>query len=119
MVLNFKPNKSFHYIIMHLSFFFFKDPKMVEFLTHKVTILVLKPSVLYDFEALIKQFIEAYSKIGIKHNTVTQIRSFKKKEKETVLECVDMLWQYIVRCPGLETPSQRAINFVLPRGFER
>ena len=66
----------------------------------------LKPSVLYDFETLIKRFIEAYSKIGIKHNTVTQILSFKQKDKETVRECVDRLRQYIVRCPESETPSQ-------------
>ena len=32
----------------------------------------LKAFVLYDFEVLVKRFIEAYSKIGIKHNTVTQ-----------------------------------------------
>ena len=51
----------------------------------------LKPSVLYDFEALIKRFIEAYSKIGIKHNTVMQILSFKQKDRETVRECVDRL----------------------------
>ena len=37
----------------------------------------LKPSTLYDFENLVKRFIEAYSKIGIKHNTITQILSFK------------------------------------------
>ena len=49
----------------------------------------LKPSVLYDFETLLKRFIEAYSKIGIKHNTVTQILSFRQKDNETVRECVE------------------------------
>ena len=65
----------------------------------------LKPSVLYDFEVLVKRFIEAYSKIGIKHNTVTHILSFKQKEKKVVRECVDRLRQYIIRCPKSETPS--------------
>ena len=46
----------------------------------------LKPSVLYDFKVLIKHFIEAYSKIGIKHNTVTLILGFKQGEKESVRE---------------------------------
>ena len=31
----------------------------------------LKPDMLYDFETLVKHFIESYTKIGIKHNTVT------------------------------------------------
>ena len=51
----------------------------------------LKPSVLYDFEVLVKHFIEAYSKIKINHNTVTHILSFKQKDKETVRECVNRL----------------------------
>ena len=51
----------------------------------------LKLSVLYDFETLIKRFIEAYSKIGMKHNTMMKISSFKQKDKETLRECVDRL----------------------------
>ena len=51
----------------------------------------LKPSVLYDFETLVKCFIDAHSKIGIKHNTVTQILSFQQKDNETVKECIDRL----------------------------
>ena len=66
----------------------------------------LKPSVLYDFEVLVKHFIEAYSKIGIKHNMITQILRFKKKDKEIVQECADRLRQYIVQCSKLETPRQ-------------
>ena len=69
----------------------------------------LKPSTLYDFETLVKRFIEAYSKIGIKHNTVTQILSFKQKDNETVQQCVDRLRQYIARCPDKETPSQERL----------
>ena len=63
----------------------------------------------YDFETLDKRFIEAYSKIGIKHNTITQILSFKQKDGETVRQCVDRLQQYIARCPEKKTPSQECL----------
>ena len=69
----------------------------------------LKPSTLYDFETLVKSFIEAYSKIGIKHNTLSQILNFKQKEKESVRECADRMRQYIVRCPKNEMPSQERL----------
>ena len=69
----------------------------------------LKPSMIYDFETLVKYFIESYTKIGIKHNTMSQILNFKKKEKEIVRECVDRMRQYIVRCPKNEMPSQERL----------
>lgn len=31
---------------------------------------MLKPAVLYDFDVLVKKFIEAHTKIGIKHSTL-------------------------------------------------
>ena len=77
----------------------------------------LKPSVLYNFETLIKQFIEAYSKIGIKHNTVTQILSFKQKDKEIVRECVDRLRHYIVQCPESKMPSQEKLILCFLEGL--
>ena len=64
---------------------------------------------LYDFETLVKHFIESYTKIGIKHNTVTQILSFQQKDNETIKECIDRLCQYIVRCPASETAKPRTI----------
>ena len=79
----------------------------------------LKPSTLYDFETLVKSFIEAYSKIGIKHNTVTQILSFKQKDNETIRECIDILQQYIVRCPASEMLWSQTSNFLLSRRLER
>ena len=69
----------------------------------------LKPSVLYDFKVLVKQFIEAHSKIGIKHNTVTLILGFQQNKKETVRECIDRLRKYIARCPIREMPSQERL----------
>ena len=50
---------------------------------------LLKSSVLYDFEILVKHYIESFSKIGIKHNTLTQILSFKQNDHETVRESID------------------------------
>ena len=61
---------------------------------------------LYDFELLIKCFIEANTKIGIKHTTANQILTFKQKENETVKQCIDRLKQYIARCPVNELPSE-------------
>ena len=59
----------------------------------------LKPSVLYDFEVLVKNFIDSYSKIGIKHHTVTKTLGFKQKGTKIVRECMDRLKIYIARCP--------------------
>lgn len=67
----------------------------------------LKPLVLYDFEVLVTRFIEAYPKIGIKHNTITQILSFKKKDKETVPKCVDRLRQYIVHARSQKPQARK------------
>ena len=63
----------------------------------------------YDFEVLDKHFIDSYSKIGIKHNTVTKILGFKQKDMETVRECLDRLKTYIARCPKKEMPSQERL----------
>ena len=70
----------------------------------------LKSSMLYDFEVLVKHFIDSYSKIGIKHNTVTKILGFKQKDKETVRECLDRLKTYIARCLEKEMPSQERLT---------
>ena len=69
----------------------------------------LKSSVLYDFEVLVKHFIDSYSKIGIKHNTVTKILGFKQKDIDTIRECLDRLKTYIARCPKKEMPSQERL----------
>ena len=69
---------------------------------------------LYDLETLIKRFIEAYSKIGIK---VTQILSFWQKDNEIVRECVDRLWQYIVHFPESKMPSQEQLILYFLEGL--
>ena len=40
---------------------------------------------------------------------MTQILNFKKKDSETVRQCVDRLRQYIARCHDKETPSQECL----------
>ena len=69
----------------------------------------LKLSVLYDFEVVVKHFIDSYSKIQIKHNIVTKIMGFKQKDIETVRECMDRLKTYIARCLEKETPNQERL----------
>ena len=58
----------------------------------------LKLSLLYDFEVLVKHFIDSYSKIRIKHNTVTKILGFKQRNTKIVRECMDRLKTYIAIC---------------------
>lgn len=60
----------------------------------------------HSYEGLERDFIAAFSKMGIKHNAVAQIYAFKKKDHETVRDCVNRLKQYIIRCPEEEKPSQ-------------
>ena len=44
----------------------------------------LRSNLLYDFDIVVKRFIEAHTKISIKHNTVTVILNFKQGDKEAV-----------------------------------
>ena len=64
---------------------------------------------LNDFDILVKQFIEAHTKIGIKHNTITLILNFKQGDKETVRQSIDRMKQYIARCPESELPKQERL----------
>ena len=48
----------------------------------------LSNAILYDFEILIDAFIKENTKIGIKHNTLTQILDFKQIDKETVRDAI-------------------------------
>ena len=69
----------------------------------------LKSAVLYDFDILIKKFIKAHTKIGIRHNTMTLILNFKQGERETVRQSIDRMKQYIARCPESELPKQERL----------
>ena len=59
---------------------------------------MLKSNVLYNFDILFKRFIEAHTKIGIKHNTITLILNFKQGDKEMVRQSIDRMKQYIAWC---------------------
>ena len=69
----------------------------------------LKSNTLYDYDILVTKFIEAHTKIGIKHNTVTLILNFKQGDKETVHQSIDRIKQYIARCPDSEFPKQERL----------
>ena len=66
----------------------------------------LKPKVLYDFDVLVKWFIESHTKIGIKHNTVTLILNIKQGDRERVRQSIDRMKQYIAQCPESKLPKQ-------------
>lgn len=55
--------------------------------------------------------------MGIKHNAVAQIYSFKLKDHETVRDCVNRLKQYINHCPDDEKPSQGRLISILLEGL--
>ena len=56
--------------------------------------------------------------MGIKHNAVAQIYSFKQKDHETVRDCVNRLKQYIARCLDEEKPSQARLISVFLEGLK-
>ena len=65
----------------------------------------LKSKYYNSIEALLQVFIEEFSMGGIKHNTVSQIHSFKQKEKEKVREAALWFKHYIER--SREKPQER------------
>ena len=64
----------------------------------------LEPSAYDDFAMLEKDFIAAFSKMGIKHNVVAQIYNFEQKENESIRDCANHLRLYISRCPPNKMP---------------
>ena len=78
----------------------------------------LEPTSKTSFERLEKDFIGAFSKMGLKHNAVALIYSFKKKEQETIRDCVSRLRQYVNRCPSEEKPSQGRLISIFLEGLK-
>ena len=67
---------------------------------------------------MVKWFIEAHTKIDIKHNTtVTLILNFKQGDKETVCQSIDRMKHYIAQCPESELPKQERLVSCLLEGF--
>ena len=56
-----------------------------------------------NLEEMEKDFIEAFSLKGIKHNTIMQIYNFKQTKNETVRDCSKWLKKCILRCPKKKT----------------
>ena len=78
----------------------------------------LEPESKLSLTCLEKGFITVFSKMGIKHNAIAQIYSFKQKDHETVRDCVNRLKQYIARCPNEEKPSQARLISVFLEGLK-
>ena len=72
---------------------------------------------LTEFRGLEKDFIAAFSKMGIKHNVVAQIYAFKQKDHESVRDCANRLKQYITRCPTDEKPGQTRLISIFLEGL--
>ena len=53
-----------------------------------------------------KDFIATFSKIGLKHDVLSQIHDFKQKNNKSVRDGANCLRQYFARCPMEEMPSQ-------------
>ena len=74
----------------------------------------LEPASKTSFERLEKDFIGSFSKMGLKHNAVALIYSFRQGEHESVRDSVSRLRQYVNRCPADKKPSQgRLISLFL------
>lgn len=65
-----------------------------------------------------KDFIFAFLKMGIKHNSVALIHSFKQRDHETVRDCISHLKQYNLRCPIEEKPSQARLVSLFLKGLK-
>ena len=72
---------------------------------------------LTKFIGLEKDFIAAFSKMGIKHNDVVQIYAFKQKDHESVRDYASCLNQYITRCPTDEKPGQTRLISIFLEGL--
>ena len=71
-----------------------------------------------DFNVLDKDFIVAFSKMGIKHNIVALIYRFSQKENKLVRDYANRLRQYISRCPEGEMPSQPRLVLIFLEGMQ-
>ncbi|MCO5595516.1 hypothetical protein L7F22_049561 [Adiantum nelumboides] len=77
----------------------------------------IPPRTVTDLNTLVQRFVAACSKIGIKHNMVAQIYSFKQKQGETVRDCATRMNQYVARCPELEIPTEERLVSLFLEGL--
>ena len=69
------------------------------------------------YEELEKDFIAAFSKIGLKHDVLSQIHGFKQKNDELIRDEANRLRQYLARCPIEEMPSQDRLVSIFLEGL--
>ena len=69
------------------------------------------------YEELEKDFIAAFSKIGLKHDVLLQIHGFKQKSNELIRDRANCLRQYLARCPSKEMPSQERLVSIFLEGL--
>ena len=70
-----------------------------------------------NLEEMEEYFIEAFSLIGIKHNTVMQINNLKQIEIKTVRDYSKSLKKYILRCPKKEIPNYEHLVLIYLEGL--
>ena len=78
--------------------------------------LELEPNI--SLAWLEQEFFVALSKMGIKHNVVTQISSFQQREHKTVRDCVNRLKQYIAHYSDKEKPSEARLISIFVEGLK-
>ena len=72
----------------------------------------------HSYEALEKDFIVAFSKMGLKHDVLSQIHGFEQKDDESVRDGANCLRQYLARCPEEEMPSQERLVSIFLEGLK-
>ena len=58
------------------------------------------------YEEFEKDFIVTFTRIGLKHDVLSQIHDFKQKNDKSVRDKANRLRQYLARYPMEEIPSQ-------------
>ena len=71
-----------------------------------------------SYKALEKDFIAAFSKIGLKHDVLLQIHGFKQNNDESVRDGANRLRQYLARCPKEEMPRQERLVSIFLEGLK-
>ena len=64
-----------------------------------------------------RDFIAAFSKIGLKHDVLSQIHGFKQKNDESVRDTANRLRQNLARCLVEEIPSQERLVSIFLEGL--
>ena len=58
-----------------------------------------------------------HTKIGLKHDVLSQIHQFKQEPNESIRDCASRLQQYLIRCLVMEIPSQEQLVSLFLEGL--